>query len=171
MESKDLQKYLEYREAVVSLRGTALSVKSFREQLKKELKFKGLRNAAREELQAIYDAVRRDLSLPKIPVWFPPRRKRSIGGRAKSIDDVPAAIVVYSISSPQNVPESQLTVGQVTISSKFEVFETLRHEIAHVIECHRHGFIDTHGPEFVTAYDEIGEYFRSHGYGALMKPL
>lgn len=171
MESKDLPRYMKFREAVVLLQRTSSSLSNFNEQLKKDSRFKNLRSGARRELQAIYDAVRQDLSLPNIPIWLSPRKKVIKRGVALSVDDMPKEIRIYPIVPPLGIHSSQWSPSQFTVCSKFEVFDTFRHEIAHVMECQRHGFLNTHGPEFVMAYDEIGQYFRSHGYGELIKPF
>lgn len=169
MESKDLTKYKEFRKEVQSLMETTFSIKYFSEQLKREPHLKSIRNNARRELQTICDIICKDLSIPRVKVFLPIRKSVHKRGLARSVNSKPEEIRIYPIVGPSGIPYSKWSPKQLVISSKFEVLDTLVHEIAHVIVAYRHGDVAGHGREFVAAYDEVREYMRTHGYEDLIK--
>lgn len=168
MSAKDLLKYDEYREAVEVLRNSTYTRQEFSIQLKNDQSLKSLRNAARNELQSIYDEVRQDLELPIVSVFLPRRMKVRTRGQAHAVGSNPTEIRVYPIEGPVGIPYQNWRPQHVTICTKFVAFEIFKHEVAHVISTHRNGRMDNHDETFVAAYDEINEYFKSHGFEPLI---
>lgn len=165
-----LPKYEIFREAVQLLCVQASTLDVFTSVLKTDTHLTMLRNDARSELQSIYDQVRKDLSLPSIPVYLPIRKKVSTRGQAHSICGSPTEIRVYPIEGVRGVSYGNWQPQDIRVCSSKVVFECLKHEIAHVIATHRNGRMDNHDETFVHAYDEINAYFKERGFAQLIDP-
>jgi hypothetical protein len=165
----NLVDYRAYKYAVDELRTRAIILDDFTANLKQDPILKYLRGQARAELQALYDNLTDDLGLPRLPVYFPVRKKVYVSGAAYHTDGVPSEIRIYSIKGCSNKSYDKWTPGDIRAYTETELFETFIHESAHVLEAIRTGRMG-HGKPFIKAYGNIEEYFLNRGLENLIDP-
>ncbi len=161
--------YRAYKEAVDELLARTIKLDDFSANLKQDPELKYLRGRARAELQVLYDNLTDDLGLPRLPVYFPVRKKVYVSGAAYHTDGVPSEIRIYSIKGCSNKPYDQWTPRDIRAYTETELFETFIHESAHVLEAVRTGRMG-HGKPFIKAYENIEEYFLNRGLENLIDP-
>jgi hypothetical protein len=166
---RGLKDYREYKNAVDELRNRAIKLDDFTAGLKQDPGLKYLRSRARAELQALYDDLTDDLGLPRLPVYFPVRKKVYVSGAAYHTDGVPSEIRIYSLKGCSGKPYDKWTPRDIRAYTETELFETFVHESAHVLEAVRTGRMG-HGKPFIKAYENIEEYFLNRGLENLIDP-
>ena len=164
-----LKKYEEFKIAVNCLIGETSTLKEFSTRLKEDPELSIFRRNAREELQSIYNLIQRYFDLPALPVYLPVRKKIVVQGRAFNAWGTPTEVRLYPIRGCQTKPYEAWTPADLTCLSQLEIFETLVHEIAHVLEAHRNGSMG-HEKPFVDAYEAIEAFLKSQGFLELFSP-
>jgi len=164
-----LPNYRTYKNAIDDLLTRSASLDEFTTNLKTDPGLRYLRGLARAELQALYDDLVDDLELPRLPVFFPVRKKIYVSGSAYHTDGVPSEIRIYSIKGCSSKLYDKWTPKDIRPHSVEEVFETFIHESAHVLEAMRNGRMG-HGKPFLKAYENIEEYFLNRGMENLLDP-
>lgn len=164
-----LADYRVYKNAVDELRTRTTKLDDFTARLKQHPELRYLRDRARAELQALYDDLTDDLGLPKLPVYFPVRKKVYVSGAAYHTGGVPSEIRIYSIKGCSNKSYENWTPRDIRAYTEIEIFETFVHESAHVLEAVRTGRMG-HGKPFIKAYENIEEYFLNRGLENLIDP-
>jgi len=116
-----------------------------------------LKSKLRELFQDIYRAYAMRYGLIRIPVYIPDKYKITRTGAVVSVRGAPKSIVVYYLKSPYYVKrDDKLPVGFRTRTLD-EMLETLRHEIAHVLDLKRRGF-SRHDINFMQAMTEVTNF-------------
>ena len=161
--------YRAYKNAVDELCALANKLDEFTAHLKQDSQLKYLRGRARAELQTLYDNLADDLGLPRLPVYFPVRKKVYVAGAAYHADGVPSEIRIYSIKGCSSKSYDRWTPRDIRAYTENEMFETFIHESAHVLEAVRTGRMG-HGKPFTKAYENIEEYFLNRGLENLIDP-
>ena len=167
--NRNLDKYRAYKHAVELLQSHINTLDQFTQALKHEPELKSLRSQARTELQLLYDYLRRDFNLVKLPVYLPVRKKIFVSGMAFHTGGVPSEIRIYSLKGCSNKAYDKWTPRDIRPFAESEIFETFIHESAHVLEATRHGRMG-HAAPFIKAYENIEEYFLNQGFEHLIDP-
>jgi len=162
-------KYEEFKVAVNCLIGETSTLKEFSTRLKEDPELSLFRNNARGELQSIYNLVQRHFGLPALPVFLPVRKKIVVQGIALHERGTTTEVRLYPVRGCQTKPYEDWTPTDLTCLAQPQIFETLVHEIAHVLEDQRHGRMG-HEKPFVDAYEAIEDFLKSQGFAELFLP-
>lgn len=164
-----LEHYEEYRAVVADACKKATSLRELTSVLKDSPRAKTCRKNAREELQGVFDRIAAELALPSVPVYLPVRKKIAVVGLAQHQAGVPKEIRIYPVRGDSRKPYSSWRPRDIECLETAEVFETLLHETAHVLEAHTTGKTG-HEEDFVRAYCEVEKVAIALGFAELLRP-
>ena len=165
--NNQLENYEAFRKAVNDLRLEKQTLEEFSNVLKNDPNFKRLRNQARSELQGIYDFIRNEHKMPRLPVYLPVRKKILTRGLARHAFGIPQEVRVYFLQGCMTKPYEEWTPKDLDCCSRKKVFEILIHESAHVLEACWHGEMD-HDRPFVEAYQTIESFLERSKFAVLV---
>lgn len=162
---KTLERYSDFRAAVLAECRKARTLQELSSKLKSDPALKRLRTIARQELQEVFEDICSHVGISNVPVYLPVRKKIRTRGQAHTLANFPKEIRIYAIEgSPK--PYQLWTPLDISCMTVPEVFETLMHEAAHILEADRHGAM-SHDQNFVDAYETIERFVEGSPYSEI----
>jgi len=165
--SNQLAAYTLYAQSFIKLRSKSRSLRSMSRALESNARMRLGRNAARLELQSVYDHIAFGLRMPRLPVRLPLRKRPYNRGAAVTYSDGRHEIRLYAFHGPEKTARHHWQPLDIGISRPPLMCEVLLHEIAHLHQ----GFFTGQGDHeqgFVQSYLVIEEIFLGFGFGPLL---